>query len=821
METNGKFYIGKDVKTQENVLYDPDDLTTHAVVVGMTGSGKTGLCIDILEEAALQNIPALMIDPKGDITNTLLHFPQLLPSDFQPWVNPDEARKEGKSLEQAAADTAEFWKKGLTGHGITSERIQALADSADFAIFTPGSDAGIPVNILASLEAPNISWNENQEVLQERISGTVTALLNLVGMTDIDPVRSREHILLSNIFIKSWEAGKDLTLSELILQTQNPPIEKLGVFDLDTFFPEKERFDLAMLLNNILAAPSFQSWITGEPLNIQNMLFSPNGKPRHSVFYIAHLSDTERMFFVTLLYSAVETWMRSQAGSTSLRALIYFDEIHGYLPPVANPPSKPSMLRMLKQARAFGVGQILATQNPVDVDYKALSNAGTWFIGLLQTDQDKQRLLDGLESATDSGLDRQAYDKLISSLNKREFLLHNVHNVHEKEAQVFFTRWAMNYLAGPLTRTHIPKLNQIVGAEASPQKTQTPQAVSSPLPVKEAKTTQVSSSSGTRPNVPSEVDEYFLPINQTLSEAAQNTQIDLSVSPELLYKPVLLSQASIRFLQRKYDLDYDKIVTAIVTQPDERGSVRWEDNLAKAIDSSSLDSKPNPQAKFEQLDAPLTQGKILKNINSDFADWLYHRESVIVLGNQELEVFAAPPLNKEDLLKMLDKEAEEREEEEIEKIKSKYKTKIASVQKKLEKEKRELSEDEDELRARKLEELGTHAENVIGLFTGSRRRVTSSLTKRRMTSKAKADVEESVDTIASLEKELINLTNEIQSEVDEIEERWKLENIEIEEIKVPPFKKDILIDLFGVAWMPYYVIDSGGRRIELKAYKAN
>jgi len=399
MQTNGKFYLGRiyDQKKKEisaePYLYDPEDLTTHAVVVGMTGSGKTGLCIDLLEEAALNNIPALMIDPKGDITNALLHFPDLLPSDFQPWVNPDEARQKGKTIEQAAEDAASLWKNGLAKWGIDGERIRSLNEAVHFAIYTPGSDAGIPVSILASLKAPQIPWEHNRELLREKISSTVTALLGLVGVDDVDPVRSREHILLSNIFENAWSKGKDLDLSELILQTQSPPFPKLGVFDVNTFFPEKDRFELAMLLNNIIAAPSFQTWIEGQPLDIDSLLYAPDGRPRHSVFYIAHLSDEERMFFVTLLYASIESWMRAQKGTTSLRAIVYFDEIYGYLPPVKNPPSKTLMLRMLKQARAFGVGQVLVTQNPVDVDYKALSNAGTWFIGKLQTDQDKERLM--------------------------------------------------------------------------------------------------------------------------------------------------------------------------------------------------------------------------------------------------------------------------------------------------------------------------------------------------------------------------------------------------------------------------------------------
>ncbi|HDD61485.1 MAG TPA: ATP-binding protein, partial [Chloroflexi bacterium] len=406
-----RFYLGrifdpnKGEVTPETLLYDPDDLTTHAVCVGMTGSGKTGLCIDLLEEAALQGIPALMIDPKGDITNALLHFPELRAEDFAPWVNPDQARREDKTIEQAAADAAALWTKGLAKWDIGPDRIQALKDAAHFAIYTPGSEAGIPVNILASLKAPGIPWDENREMLAEKISGIVMGLLGLVGLNDLDPVRSKEHILISNIFESAWSKGKDLDLTELIMQIQNPPFQKLGVLELDYFFPEKDRQELSIMLNSILAAPTFQAWIEGEPLDIEKLLFGPDGRPRHSVFYIAHLSDAERMFFVTLLYAAVETWMRKQKGSTTLRALIYFDEIFGYLPPVKNPPSKTPMLRMLKQARAFGIGQVLVTQNPVDVDYKALSNAGTWFIGKLQTEQDKNRLLDGLEGAA-PGLDR-------------------------------------------------------------------------------------------------------------------------------------------------------------------------------------------------------------------------------------------------------------------------------------------------------------------------------------------------------------------------------------------------------------------------------
>ena len=370
------FYIGKQFDPAQNtlldqkVLYDPADLTTHAVVTGMTGSGKTGLCISMLEEAALKGIPAIIIDIKGDLTNLLLHFPDLAPRDFQPWLDPDAYR--GKDMAVVAQDTAASWSKGLASWGLGRPELLRLQSEVHFSIYTPGSSAGLPVNILSSFNAPGIPWEENKEVLLEEIGSTVTALLGLVGISDIDPLRSREHILLSNLLQNAWSKGNRLELTDLILQVQNPPIERLGAFPVDTFYPQKDRLELSMLLNNFLASPSFQSWMEGESLDIPSLLYSSDGKPRHSIFYVAHLDDNERMFFITLLLSTVEAWMRTQRGTGSLRALIYIDEVLGYLPPVANPPSRPVILRMLKQARAFGVGLLLATQNPVDLDYKAL-----------------------------------------------------------------------------------------------------------------------------------------------------------------------------------------------------------------------------------------------------------------------------------------------------------------------------------------------------------------------------------------------------------------------------------------------------------------
>ena len=465
IESPTTFYMGRYVApsthemTDTVLYYDSRDLTTHAVILGMTGSGKTGLGITLLEEAVIDHIPAIVIDPKGDITNLLLTFPELRPEDFRPWVNVDDARRAGMDVEAYAQVVAERWRQGLAEWDITPQRLRTLKDSAHFSIYTPGSDAGLPISILDAMQAPRGGWQPGDDELhRERISGIVTALLALVGR-DVEPVRDREHVLISNIFEYAWRAGRDLTLEDVIRQVQKPPFATLGVFDVDTVFPEKERFALAMELNNIIAAPSFRSWIQGEPLDIQSLLYTPEGRPRVSIFYIAHLSEAERMFIVTLLLENALAWMRTLSGTTSLRALFYFDEVFGYFPPHPyNPPSKEPIMRMLKQARAFGVGTILATQNPADIDYKGLANAGTWFIGKLQTENDKKRLLAGLESVANEGghLDITDMSDLLGTLRPREFVLHNVHD--PGGPQMFYTRWAMSYLRGPLTRQQIRQL---------------------------------------------------------------------------------------------------------------------------------------------------------------------------------------------------------------------------------------------------------------------------------------------------------------------------------------------------------------------------
>jgi hypothetical protein len=817
MEYKDRFFLGKNTEGDEPVLYDPSDLTTHAVVVGMTGSGKTGLCIDMLEEAALNRYPALMIDPKGDITNALLHFPELLPSDFQPWINADEARREGKTLPQAAEETADLWRNGLQKWGIDGERIARLNEEVQFTIFTPGSNAGVPVSILSSLKAPKLDMTSDSEIIREKISGTVIAILGLVGMTDIDPVKSKEHILLSNIFEHAWSQGKDLDLSELILQTQNPPFDKLGVFDLDSFIPSKERDDLAFTLNNILASPSFKSWISGVPLDIEAMLWDASGRPRHSIFYIAHLTDEERMFFVTLLYSAVESWMRSQKGTTSLRAIMYFDEIFGYLPPVANPPSKVLMLRMLKQGRAFGVSQVLVTQNPVDLDYKGLSNTGTWFIGKLQTERDKDRLIDGLLGVTSGAIDKKTFDRLISSLDKRQFLLHNV---HEKAPLVFGTRWAMNYLAGPMTRNQIPALNALVGIESD--------ITSGKLPERQvdhvrtaAKAAAIGTSS--RMKTPAGVAEFFLPVDLSVSSAVSKASQQIPQEAEyqgVMYKPVLVAQAQVRYLNNKYGLDTLQTVSELIMDPDKNGLIRWENYLVKSFDTGSLDPEPARESTFAPLEAPLNDSRYVKGLETDFVDWVYQTRRLELFHHTPTGKYSQPGVSRAEFMNALSGQLEDALDDEVEKIKATYKTRVDAIQKKIKAEQRELSQDEQELKQRKMEELGTHAENILGFVTGSRskRRVSTSLTKRRMTSNAKADVDESLEVLEELETELAGLAEEMNAEIEALEKDWQDQEKHLESIAVTPYKKDIHIELFGIAWRPYHILKLKDQVIELGAY---
>src|SRR5688572_12938410 len=457
-EKLGVFYLGRETDPSGGgagapVLYDSRHLLTHAVCVGMTGSGKTGLCLSLIEEAAIDGVPAIAIDPKGDLSNLLLTFPNLAPGDFRPWIDEDEARRAGVTPDVYAAQQAELWKKGLAEWGQDGARIERLRAAAEFRVYTPGSRAGLPLSILSSFNAPPEAVRADGEALSERASTTAMSVLTLAGVEA--ETGGREHTFLSTLLAANWKAGRDMDLAALIQGVQAPPFMKVGVLDVEAFYPAKERFTLATKLNSMLASPGFEQWLEGEPLDAGRLLYGPTGKPRVSIVSIAHLDDSRRMFFVALLLNEIVGWMRRQSGTGSLRAIVYMDEIAGYFPPVANPPSKAPLITLLKQARAFGIGIVLATQNTVDLDYKGLGNCGTWFLGRLQTERDKARVLDGLEGAAAGGLDRDEADRTLSALGKRVFLLHDV---HAGAPRTFQTRWALSYLRGPLSRDQIKAL---------------------------------------------------------------------------------------------------------------------------------------------------------------------------------------------------------------------------------------------------------------------------------------------------------------------------------------------------------------------------
>jgi hypothetical protein len=466
MEMSKGLYIGKEFDPRSGTLgarveLEPSDLVTHGLIVGMTGSGKTGMAVALIEELLLQGVPVLAIDPKGDLGNLLLLFQNLDPPSFTPWIDPDAARREGKDLQAAAVDAAAQWKKGLAEWGLGPQEMADLALAREAVIFTPGSEAGIPLNILQSLDPPAVPFGSAEEDLRDEIAGFVTGLLGLVGI-DADPLRSSEFILLSQLIETAWRAGQGVNLESLIPAVADPPFEKLGALPLETVYPRKERQHLMMALNNLLASPAFAAWRVGEPLDVARLLRAADGRPRLSIVYTAHLSDHERLFVTALILNKVKTWVRQQSGTSSLRALVYIDEIFGYFPPhPANPPTKKPLLTLLKQARAQGVGIVLATQNPVDLDYKGLANIGLWLVGRLQTDQDRDRLRDGLVG---SGVDAKEIDRLLGATKKRVFLMHDVHRTRPV---LVHSRWAMSYLRGPLTRDEIAGLTPELAAPSA------------------------------------------------------------------------------------------------------------------------------------------------------------------------------------------------------------------------------------------------------------------------------------------------------------------------------------------------------------------
>ena len=612
-DTQGSWYLGRLIEPGsgergEALQYDSDRLTTHGVIVGMTGSGKTGLGIIALEEALLDGIPCLVIDPKGDMGNLLLNFPDFKAADFRPWIDEGQANREGVTPDELAASTADLWQNGLAGWEIGSERMHSLTAGAGFEISTPGSTAGIPLNVLGSLSAPDLDWEIDAETGRDEIEGFVSSILLLAGVS-ADPISSPEHILIATLIERAWRAGKDLDLASLIGQVQSPPIRKLGVFELDSFFAPKDRTKLAMRLNGLLASPSFASWMQGPPLDVHSLFYTADGRPKASIMYLPHLTDEERQFVVTLVLAKVVTWMRSTAGTSDLRAFIYMDEVFGFAPPTAEPPSKKPILTILKQARAHGVGMMLSTQNPVDLDYKAMSNAGTWMVGRLQTERDKARILEGMKSAS-GDVDVDAFDSLIGDLGKRQFVLHSTKS---KQPQVFNTRWAMSFLRGPLTRDEVTRLTS--DSEERPRGSS---AAVAPDPVVDLADDQ----STIAPAVPEGIHAYHMdpaaPWAQSLGADPDGTS----------FAPGLVTTVQLTFDDRHANVNHQETWEAVVYPLTE--TIRGTDAVAVEHDQRDLRPDAPAGATYVLPDVRLDQKTFYTNARKAIADHLYRSRSVTV-----------------------------------------------------------------------------------------------------------------------------------------------------------------------------------------------
>ena len=814
-EKLGVFYIGREYdlankKSGEHlVLYDSRDMVTHGVCVGMTGSGKTGLCIAILEEAALDGIPAIIIDPKGDLPNMMLTFPQLRAEDFLPWINEDDARRKGLSPQDFAAKQAETWKNGLASWGESGDRIARLKQAADFVIYTPGSTAGIPISILKSFAAPPAALLEDNELLRDRINSTVTSLLGLIGK-DADPIKSREHILISTILDNAWRQGIDLDLAALIQQVQSPPVSRIGVIDLDSFYPAKDRFELAMLINNLLAAPGFNAWLEGEALDIGQILYSPSGKPRMSIFSIAHLSDAERMFFVSLLLNQVLAWMRQQPGTTSLRAMLYMDEIFGYFPPVANPPSKQPLLTLLKQARAFGVGILLATQNPVDLDYKGLSNTGTWLLGRLQTERDKARVLEGLEGAAatqGAKFDRQAMEQTLAGLGNRVFLMNNVRN---DAPTILESRWTMSYLRGPLTRNQIKILMDPVKAQMPKSQAPASQAPSFTAPssgqvaaaAAPAQARQAAVPSG-RPVIPPDVSQYFVPARG--SQAGSN----------LLYRPAVLGVAQVHFLDAKSGIDTTDDTAAVTDITDDPIPVNWDNAKDAGFSISDLEKAPREGAQFGALPAVAGKARSYDSWSKEFTTWLYGSKKYELLKSPTYKQVSKPGESERDFRVRLGLSAREQRDDMVDKLKQKYQAKINALEEKVRVAQQAVDREAEQQKQQQMQTVINVGATLLGAFmgkglsTGTVGRASTSVKSAGRIMKEKDDVNRAKDTVETRQKTLEDLEAEFKAETDQLAARTDPATEELQKISIRPAKKDIVVKLVGLAWLPFWRSQDG------------
>ncbi len=806
MADRGSFHIGYVIDPatgkagSDEVVIGSSDLTTHGVVTGMTGSGKTGLAVVLLEEARLAGIPTLVLDPKGDMTNLALVFPDLQPASFRPWVSEADAQAAGVQVDDYAEKQATVWREGLAGNGIGPERLQALQDAGDVTIYTPGSTAGVPLNIVGSLEAPSLSWDTDAEALRDEIEGTVTSLLALVGI-QADPLSSREHVLLSNLIENAWRAGRNLDLGSLIGEIQNPPIRKLGVFEIDQFFPPGERTKLAFTLNALVASPTFAAWGEGEPLDPQKLLFTAERKPRCAVIYLAHLSEDERQFVVTLVFSKLVTWMRSQEGTPDLRALAYMDEVFGYVPPSASPPPKKPILTIFKQGRAFGLGLVLSTQNPVDLDYKAMSNAGTWLVGRLQTENDKARVLEGLRSAAGT-TDVAELDKAIGGLGKRQFLLVSAKS---STPRLLTTRWAMSYLCGPLTKEQIARLRPAPAPsapsldEAAPPAgavaTDVPASASAPAPELGADETPIP------PPIAAGVAVSYLDPAASWSSAVG------AVAGSTRLRAFLAARVSLRYDDSGTNVDEQEEFEAVYGPLD--GGLDLASETQVDYDDRDFSTEPPAGAAFVLPQATVSEARFFVQTAKDVQRHLVDRRPLELQRNRALKLVSRPGESPDDFAQRCDAAAQERADAEAAKIRDRLEAKRDRLDKALAQAERRVQELDTDTRTRQANELVSGAGAVLGALFGGRRSARSmasaiggAASRRGMTARTTERKQTAEDKVDATKDDLAQLEQEILDEVAEIDERWQATAAEVDTLTIRLESTDVRVLETRLVWVP-------------------
>ena len=774
-EKLGIFYMGKELNpdtlepTENPTLLKAKDFTTHAAIIGMTGSGKTGLGIGLLEEAAIDNIPVIAIDPKGDLGNLALAFPDLAPEDFEPWVA-EEARRKGIDAKTLAKEKAAFWQKGIESFGQDKARIARLAEH-EVTIYTPGSTAGVPVNVLGSLEAPGEEVLQDADLFAQTLGSTVASLLALLGI-EADPLESREYALIAQIIKQAWLKGETLDMGGLIAKIITPGFERIGVLPLSAFYPDSDRFKLAARFNNVLASPSFSAWLEGEPLQIERLLYDTDQKAKVAVFNIAHLGDEERMFFVTLLLNRVVGWMRRQSGTGRLRALLYMDEIYGYFPPSKNPPSKEPMMILLKQARAFGVGVVLSTQNPVDLDYKGLSNIGTWFIGRLQTRQDIEKVIEGLSGKLGNAMSKERISSLLASLPGRTFFLKSA---HRPDISLFTTRWVLSYLKGPLGRDEIARLSQA-------KKALTPQA---DAPNKAPQTAPTSSGQPSAPLLPKAVIQRF----------------DLPAGDTPTYAPYLAAVATVRYFNASRGIDESETLCLAV---DLAQTCDWQEGEEADATFTRLPKNPPQNGRFASLPECISQLKSLKPFQKELSDLLYATKRLTLYRCKPLKAESFPGESEEAFKARLAEILEEKRAEEADKLAERYEKRLRTLHERLQRAQERLEKEKEDVTSATTGSLIDAGLAVFGALFGGRgssaAKVGRAIRGGSKVLKEKNDVERAEARVADAQNRIEETRMELEEKLDALEEKYRLDNYPITAFFIKPRRSDITIEDIALWW---------------------